>query len=196
MLSMLLKRKRPNLPTTFDVEVATGRTVTVSSILRDCTLELNNHVFPIDLIPTKLGSFDVIVGMDFLRENHAKVVRFEKMIRFSLSNGDQLHVYGELSSKELKLMSCVQANKYLCKEYNAFLDHIIVPVDEKKTVKDVPIVCDFPNVFPDDLPSLPPTRDIDFRIDLIPGATPVAKAPYRLAPFEMRALSNTSSWGA
>ncbi|MFS7977455.1 putative nucleotidyltransferase, Ribonuclease H [Helianthus anomalus] len=209
----LLSRKRSYLPSSFEVEVATGRTVAVNSVLRDCTLELNNHIFPIDLIPMQLKSFDVIVGMDFLRENHAEVVCFDKMIRFSLANGDQLCVYGETTSKGLKLMSCVQASKYLRKEYRAFLANIVVAEKEKKRkaeVKDVPVVRDLPQVFPDDLPGLPPSRDIDFRIDLIPGANPVAKAPYRLAPSEMRELSSqlqellekgfirssASTWGA
>ena len=72
------------------------------------------------------------------------------------------------------------------------------------------MVRELPQVFPDDLPGLPPSRDIDFRIEFIPGANPVAKAPYRLAPSEMRELSNqlqellekgfirlsTSPWGA
>ncbi|KAJ0853329.1 putative nucleotidyltransferase, Ribonuclease H [Helianthus annuus] len=139
------------------------------------------------------GSFDVIVGMDFLRENHAEVMCFDKIIRFSLANGDLLCVYGETYSKGLKLMSCIQASKYLRKEYRAFLANIVVAEKEKKKkaeVKDVPVVREFPQVFPDDLPGLPPSRDIDFRIDLIPGANPVAKAPYRLAPSEMRELSN------
>ncbi|KAF5796539.1 putative aspartic peptidase domain superfamily [Helianthus annuus] len=189
----LFSRKRSYLPSSFEVEVATGRTVAVNSVLRDCTLELNNHIFPIDLIPMQLGSFDIIIGMDFLRENHAEVVCFDKMIRFSLANGDLLCVYGETASKGLKLMSCVQASKYLRKEYRAFLANIVVAEKEKKKkaeVKDVPVVREFPQVFPDDLPGLPPGRDIDFRIDLIPGANPVAKAPYRLAPSEMRELSN------
>ena len=112
----LLSRKRSYLPSSFEVEVSTGRTVAVNSVLRDCTLELNNHIFPIDLIPMQLGSFDVIVGMDFLRENHAEVVCFDKMIRFSLANGDLLCVYGETASKGLKLMSCIEASKYLHKE--------------------------------------------------------------------------------
>ncbi|KAJ0567124.1 putative nucleotidyltransferase, Ribonuclease H [Helianthus annuus] len=209
----LLSRKRSYLPSSFEVEVATGRTVAVNSVLHDCTLELKNHIFPIDLIPMQLGSFDVIVGMDFLRENHAEVVCFDKMIRFLLANGDLLCVYGETASKGLKLMSCIQASKYLRKEYRAFLDNIVVAEKEKKRkaeVKDVPVVREFPQVFPDDLPGLPPSRDIDFRIDLIPGANPVAKAPYRLAPSEMREFSNqlqellekgfirpsTSPWGA
>ncbi|KAJ0619192.1 putative nucleotidyltransferase, Ribonuclease H [Helianthus annuus] len=209
----LLRRKRSYLSTPFEVEVATGRTIAVNSVLRDCTLELNSHIFPINLIPMQLGSFDVIVGMDFLRENRAEVVCSNKMIRFVLASGDILCVYGETTAKDLKLMSCLQARKYLRKEYRAFLANIVVAETDKKRkveVKDVPVVREFPQVFPDDLPGLPPSRDIDFRIDLIPGANPVAKAPYRLAPSEMRELSNqlqellekgfirpsTSPWGA
>ncbi|GKF68261.1 hypothetical protein Tco_0197940, partial [Tanacetum coccineum] len=60
---------------------------------------------------------------------------------------------------------------------------------EKKRLEDVPIVQDFPEVFPKDLPGLPPTRQVEFQIDLIPGVAPVARAPYRLAPFEMKKLS-------
>nr|GFA07569.1 reverse transcriptase domain-containing protein [Tanacetum cinerariifolium] len=59
----------------------------------------------------------------------------------------------------------------------------------RKQVKDVPIVQDFLEVFPDNLPGLPPARPVEFQIDLIPGSTPVARAPYRLAPSEMKELS-------
>ncbi|GJW75088.1 putative reverse transcriptase domain-containing protein [Tanacetum coccineum] len=81
---------------------------------------------------------------------------------------------------------------------------------EKKRLEDVPIVWDFPDVFPEDLPGLPPTRQVEFQIDLIPSAAPVAQAPYRLAPSEMKELSeqlkelsdkgfirpSSSPWGA
>ncbi|GKD41834.1 hypothetical protein Tco_1266479, partial [Tanacetum coccineum] len=60
---------------------------------------------------------------------------------------------------------------------------------EKKRLEDVPIVWDFPDVFPEDFPGLPLTRQVEFQIDLIPGAAPVARAPYRLAPSEMKELS-------
>ena len=55
----------------------------------------------------------------------------------------------------------------------------------RSTVTEVPVVCEFPDVFPEDLPGIPPNRQVEFWIDLIPGATPVAKARYRLAPLEM-----------
>ncbi|GJX07058.1 putative reverse transcriptase domain-containing protein [Tanacetum coccineum] len=66
-----------------------------------------------------------------------------------------------------------------------------------KRLEDVPVVQEFPKVFPEDLPGIPPTRQVEFRIDLVPGATPVARAPYRLAPSEMKELSGTvthSQW--
>ncbi|GKG35728.1 hypothetical protein Tco_0440882, partial [Tanacetum coccineum] len=60
---------------------------------------------------------------------------------------------------------------------------------EEKRLEDVPIVQDFLVVFPEDLLGLPPTRQVEFQIDLIPGAAPVARMPYQLAPFEMKELS-------
>ncbi|GJU85707.1 hypothetical protein Tco_1293253 [Tanacetum coccineum] len=73
---------------------------------------------------------------------------------------------------------------------NAFLAHVTTKEtedkSEKKRLKELPIVRDFPDVFPEDLPGLPPTRQVEFKIDLVPGVAPVARAPYRLAPSEMR----------
>nr|GFC66517.1 putative reverse transcriptase domain-containing protein [Tanacetum cinerariifolium] len=60
---------------------------------------------------------------------------------------------------------------------------------EKKRLEDVPVVRDFPEVFPEDLPGLPPIRPVEFQIDLVPGAAPVARAPYRLVPSEMKELA-------
>ncbi|GJS69384.1 hypothetical protein Tco_0702225 [Tanacetum coccineum] len=57
---------------------------------------------------------------------------------------------------------------------------------KEKRLEDVPTVRDFPKVFPEDLPGLPPTRQVEFQIDLVPGAAPVARAPYRLAPTELQ----------
>nr|GFD61536.1 putative reverse transcriptase domain-containing protein [Tanacetum cinerariifolium] len=70
-----------------------------------------------------------------------------------------------------------------------FLAQMTGTVYKEKRVEDVPVICDFPKVFPEDLPGLLPTRQVEFRIDLIPGATLVARAPYRLAPSELKELS-------
>nr|GEV01910.1 hypothetical protein [Tanacetum cinerariifolium] len=116
------------------------------------------------------GSFDVIVGMDWLLYHRSVIVCYEKIVRIPLLNGEILEIYGERPKKDPKSLSCIKADE--------------IRLDDIRTVRD------FPEVFPDDLTCLPPVRKIEFRIDLIPGALPVVKSPYRLAPFEMLELSN------
>nr|GEW83833.1 hypothetical protein [Tanacetum cinerariifolium] len=133
------------LGSSYDVELADGKIVGIDTIIRGCTINFLNHPFNIDLMPGELGSFDVIIGMDWLRRCHAIFL-------------------AQISAKK-------EENK-----------------SEGKQIKDVPIVRDFPKVFPEDLPGLPSARPVEFEIDLIPGAAPVARAPYRLAPSEMKKL--------
>ncbi|GKE64349.1 putative reverse transcriptase domain-containing protein [Tanacetum coccineum] len=158
------------LNTSYEVELADGKVVSTNTILRGCTLALYNHCFKIDLLPTRLGSFDVIVGMDWLSYHRAVIDCYEKIVRIPLLKGEIFGVQGERPEKDPGSLACIKA-------------------DEKK-LDDIRVVRDFPEVFPDDLSGLPPMREIEFRIDLIPGALPVVKSPYRLAPSEMSELSN------
>ncbi|GJU42668.1 reverse transcriptase domain-containing protein [Tanacetum coccineum] len=158
------------LNTSYEIELADGKVVSTNTILRSCTLVLLNHVFKIDLLPTRLGSFDVIIGMDWLAYHRALIDCYEKIVRIPLPNGKILEVQGERPEKDLRSLACIKA-------------------DEKK-LDDIRVVRDFPEVFPDDLLGLPLVREIEFRIDLIPGASPVVRSPYRLAPSEMLELSN------
>ncbi|GKF60840.1 hypothetical protein Tco_0177626 [Tanacetum coccineum] len=91
------------------------------------------------------------------------------------------------------VISCSKAQEYMSKGCQVFLAHISAKKEEDKSegkqIKDVPIVQDFPEVFPEDLPGLPLARPVEFQIDLIPGAAPVGRAPYRLASSEMKELS-------
>ncbi|GJU23011.1 putative nucleotidyltransferase, ribonuclease H [Tanacetum coccineum] len=158
------------LNTNYEIELADGKVVSTNTILCSCTLVLLNHVFKIDLLPTQLGSFDVIIGMDWLAYYRALIDCYEKIVRIPLPNGEILEVQGERPEKDLGSLACIKA-------------------DEKK-LDDIRIVRDFPEVFPDDLLGLPHVREVEFRIDLIPGASPVVRSPYRLAPSEMLELSN------
>ncbi|KAI3809203.1 hypothetical protein L1987_25173 [Smallanthus sonchifolius] len=186
----LLAKTRTKLEKIFTVEVADGNPIIIDSIIRDCFIELNEYSFSVNLIPMQLGSFDIIIGMDWLSSHHAEVVCFEKCIRIPLPSGDTLKVFGEKPCSGLKLMSCTTARKYLRKKYLAFLAHVVQKEDKEKSIQDIPIIRDFPEVFPEDLSGLPPVRQVEFRIDLIPGANPVARAPYRLAPSEMQELAS------
>ncbi|GJV63478.1 putative reverse transcriptase domain-containing protein [Tanacetum coccineum] len=180
----------------YDVELADGKIVGIDTIIRGYTLNFLDHPFNIDLMPVELGSFDVIIGMDWLRRCHAVIVCDEKLVRVPYGN-ETLTFYGNESSNgrepRLTVISCSKAQKYMAKGCQVFLAQIFAKKEEDKSegkqLKDVPIVRDFPEVFPEDLPGLPPTRPVEFQIDLIPGAAPVARAPYRLAPSEMKELS-------
>ncbi|GJY94571.1 putative reverse transcriptase domain-containing protein [Tanacetum coccineum] len=151
----------------YNVELADGRIVGLNTIIRGCTLNFLNHPFIIYLMPVELGSFDMIIGMDWLAKYHAVIICAEKIVRIPF--GDEI------------LIGC-----------HVFLANITVTKDEDmskgKRLEDVPVVQEFPEVFPEDLPGIPPTRQVEFQIDLLPGATPVARAPYRLAPSEMKEL--------
>ncbi|GKB77515.1 putative reverse transcriptase domain-containing protein [Tanacetum coccineum] len=140
-------------------------------------------------MPVKLGSFDAIIGMDWLANNRGHEAR-------------------------LHIISFSKTQEYLLKGCPVFLAHVstkeVKDKSEKKRLDDVLIVQDFPDVFPKDLPDLPPTRQVEFQIDLIPGAAPIARAPYQLASSEMKELSeqlkelsdkgfirpSSSPWGA
>ncbi|GJZ16064.1 putative reverse transcriptase domain-containing protein [Tanacetum coccineum] len=113
---------------------------------------------------------NVMTRIDWLSKLKAKIVCFEKILQIPLSNREILEVHGERPGGNLKQLKTVKVNEL--------------------KLEDVPIIRDFPSVFSEDLSGLPPSREVEFRIDLIPGAMPIAKSPYRLAPTKMQELSN------
>nr|GEV97745.1 putative reverse transcriptase domain-containing protein [Tanacetum cinerariifolium] len=163
----------------------------------------------IDIIPTTLdhgydvelademGSFDVIIGMDWLVKYHALIVCDEKLV--CVPFGDEILIFYDDRSNNghesrLNIISYTKTQRYLLKGCPIFLAHVTTKETEdkskKKRLEDVPIVQDFREVFPEDLTSIPPTHQVEFQINLVPGAAPVARAPYRLAPSEMKELSD------
>ncbi|GJR15685.1 putative reverse transcriptase domain-containing protein [Tanacetum coccineum] len=215
--SSLINIAPTSLENCYDVELADGKLVKIDTIIRGCTLKFLDHPFNIDLMPVELGSFDVIIGMDWLRRYHAVIICDEKLVQVPYGN-ETLTFCGNESSNgkesRLTVISCSKAQEYMAKGCQVFLAQISAKKEEdkseRKQIEDVPIVQDFPEVFPEDLPGLPPARPVEFQIDLIPGAAPVARAPYRLAPSEMKELSeqlqelsdkgfirpSSSPWGA
>ncbi|GKC25226.1 putative reverse transcriptase domain-containing protein, partial [Tanacetum coccineum] len=174
----------------YEIEIASGHLVKIDKVIKSCKLEIEGHVFDIDLIPFGHGSFDVIIGMDWLSNHKAKIIYHEKVVRISLLDSKVLRVLGERPEEKARLLMSAKAS------------------DKKK--EEIVVVRDFPDVFSDDLSGLPPLREIDFRIELIPGVVLIAKSPYRLAPSELEELSgqlkelqdkgfirpSSSPWGA
>ncbi|GJW60325.1 putative reverse transcriptase domain-containing protein [Tanacetum coccineum] len=207
--STLIDIEPVELDTSYEVELADGKVVSTNNVLIGCTLNLLNHSFPIDLMVIELGSFDIIIGMDWLSRYDAAILCGEKKVRIPLK-GKTLVIEGNRNNSRLKIVSCIKTQKYIEKGCELFLAQVTEQESKEKRLEDVPVIRDFPEVFPDELPGLPPPRQVEFRIDLIPGAAPVARAPYRLAPSEMKELSkqlqellekgfirpSSSPWGA
>nr|GEZ76638.1 reverse transcriptase domain-containing protein [Tanacetum cinerariifolium] len=189
------------IPTTldhgYDVELADDRIIWVNTLIRGCTLNFLNHPFNIDLMPVEMGSFDVIISMDWLVKYHDVIVCDEKLVRVPFGNEILIfHGNGSNNGHEsrLNIISCTKTQRYLLKGCPIFFAYVTTKEAEDKSkekrLEDVPIVQDFPEVFPEDLTGIPPTRQVEFQIDLVPGAAPMARAPYRLAPSEMKELSD------
>nr|GEY84010.1 reverse transcriptase domain-containing protein [Tanacetum cinerariifolium] len=122
------------LNTSYEVELANGKIVSTNTILRGFTLALFSHMFKIDLLPTRLGSFNIIIGMDWLSYHRAVIVCYEKIVRIPLPNGEILEIHGERLEKDPKSLSCIKADE--------------IRLDDIRTVRD------FPKVFSDDLTDL------------------------------------------
>ncbi|GKF08972.1 putative reverse transcriptase domain-containing protein, partial [Tanacetum coccineum] len=160
--STLLDITPDTLDVSYAVELADGRIFETDTVLKACTLGLLGHLFNINLTPIELGRINAIIGMDWLANHHAVIVCDEKIVR--IPYGDEVLIV-QVTKKEIE-------------------DKL-----EEKRLEDVPTVRDFLEVFPEDLPGLPTTRQVEFQIDLVPGAALVVRAPYRLAPTELQELS-------
>ncbi|GJT19039.1 putative reverse transcriptase domain-containing protein [Tanacetum coccineum] len=167
------------------IELVDGRVVSTNTVLKGCTLSLVNHVFEIDLMPIKLGTFDIIIGMNWLVKNDVIIVCGEKVVRIPYGN-KTLIVEGDKGMSRLKVISCIKSRKYVERGCHLFLAHVMEKKSKEKRLEDVPVIRDFPEVFPKEFPGLPSSRQVEFRIDLVLGAAPVARAPYRLAPSKMK----------
>ncbi|GKE71506.1 putative nucleotidyltransferase, ribonuclease H, partial [Tanacetum coccineum] len=153
----------------YEIEIASRQLVEIDKVINDCKLEIEVYVFDIDLISFGHGSFDVIIGMDWLSNYKAEIICHEKVVRIPLPDGKVLRVLGERPEEKARFLMSAKAS------------------DKKQ--EEIVVVRDFPEVFLNDLSGLPPFWEIEFRIELIPGAVPIAKSPYRLAPSELEELS-------
>nr|GEZ94733.1 hypothetical protein [Tanacetum cinerariifolium] len=178
----------PNVVTvnhSYEVELADGRVVSTNTILRGCALNLVNHLFEIDLMPIELGTFDVLIGMDWLIFHDAVIVCGKKDVHVPLKKRT-LVVKGDDCVSRLKVVSCMKVKKYVDHGSYLFVAQVVEKEPTKRRLEGVLVICKFLDVFPEDLPGLPPPRQVEFEIELVPGAALVACAPYRLAPSEMK----------
>ncbi|KAJ0542764.1 putative nucleotidyltransferase, Ribonuclease H [Helianthus annuus] len=204
-----LKLPLTTLRQIFTVETADGNSVNIDKVLQERKIELLGHKFSANLLPMKLAGFDVVLGMDWLVANHARILCDKNSVEIHTPTGEVILVTGDKPRKPMKFISIMKLSSYSRKQEIVYMISVIINTKSKE-LQDISVVSEYPDVFPEELPGLPPDREVEFRIHLIPGTTPIAKAPYRLAPTEMLELKkqldellskgfiqpSSSPWGA
>ena len=113
---------------------------------------------------------------------------FTKKIVFRKPRYLELEFEGDRRILPTCVISALEAKRLLHKRCEAYLAHVLDKSHPEVTIGSVPVVCQFPDVFPDDLPGLPPDRELEFEIELLSGSAPVFIPPYRMAPTELKEL--------
>ncbi|KAL0440435.1 UNVERIFIED_CONTAM: Transposon Ty3-G Gag-Pol polyprotein [Sesamum latifolium] len=157
-----------------------------------------------------LKEFDVILGMDWLAQHRAVVDCYKKEVMIETSGESRVVFVGDQQVVPVYVISAVEARRLMLEGSETYLAHVIDTKKVNPTLEEIPVVRDFPEVFPDDLLGLPPHREVDFAIETLPGVAPISIAPYRMAPVELLELKkqleellekgfiqpSTSPWGA
>jgi len=169
------------------IKLANNDQVAVDRVCPSCDIEIGRCHFSVDLIPFRLGEFDIILGMDWLSSNNAQIDCANKRVKLQTEKNETVIFKGE--KQKQKFLSIMQTRRLLCQGCQAYLAYVRDVEKGNLKIEDIPVVCEFPDVFPDELPGLPPDREIEFTIDLASGTEPISKAPYRVAPVEMKELA-------
>ena len=182
--------KLPRSETKYDILVTNplGHSVTVNRVYRDYPIKIREYEFLGDLIELSFREFDVILGMDWLSQHQAIVDCRMKRVTLKTPNEDEVTFIGERSNHLSNVISTATSRTMVRKGCEAYLAYVIDTVKQRPSVSDIPIVSDFPDVLPEELPGLPPHREIEFAIDIVSGATPASITPYRMAPLELKEL--------
>ena len=192
------------------VSLPTGDSLIANRVYRGSKVTIASHEFEVDLIVLYIHDFDIILGMDWLAKHRITVDCYRKEVQFCQPGEPEVIFCGERKILCTSLIKVIQANKMLHKACQGYLVYAIESGNSEMQMAEVLMVNEFFDVFPEDLPGLPPDREIEFEIELAPSKDPIFIAPYRMARVELKELkvqmeellskgfvkTSTSSWGA
>ena len=181
------ERSPSTLEKPFIVGVPVGEPLDVKLVYRNCKVEINGMETLADLMVLDMDDFDALLGMDWLSSIHAVVDCHSKSVRFEIEKGLP-EFKGTEDSVSDGLIAAMRSLNLIDEKCWGFLAAVVEDKAEGVSLQEVPVVCEYPDVFPEDLPGLPPDREIEFAIDLEPGVKPISIPPYRMAPAELREL--------
>ena len=170
------------------VSVPNGDTMISERIVSGSRLVIQNKDFPTDLIVLGIHDFDIVLGMEWLSKHRATLDCYKKEVRLVRPEEPGVIFRGIRREIAPSLINAMTASKMLRKGCEGYLEFVVDRRQEGTRLEDIPIVKEFPDVFPDDISGLPPNREVEFTIDLIPSTEPISIPPYRMAPGELREL--------
>ncbi|XP_057811749.1 uncharacterized protein LOC131025985 [Salvia miltiorrhiza] len=175
--------------TTLEVSTSGGGRLVEKDIISNLELNVGAETFEADLYVIAILDFDMILGMDWLTQVGATILCNERKISFQTAGDEKASFQGIRMGGIVPVISAVKATKMIKKgKCRAFLVSLAGEREVEKTIEEVRVVQEFKDVFPEELPGLPPDRQLEFTVDLELGAAPVSKAPYRMAPPELQEL--------
>ncbi|TYK26028.1 pol protein [Cucumis melo var. makuwa] len=156
--------------------------------VKACQIEIVGHVNEVTLLVLDMFDFDVILGMDWLAVNHANIDFSCKEVAFNPSSMVSFKFKGEGSRSLPQVISAMRASKLLSQGTWSILASVVDNREVDVSLSSELLVKDYPDVFPEELPGLPPHREVEFAIELEPGTVPISRASYRMAPAELKEL--------
>ena len=188
LIAEKFKRTPELLVKPFEVSTPIGDSIIARMVYRNCIITVCDRDTLADLVELEMVDFDVIMGMDWLASCYATVDCRTKMLHFHFPKEVVLEWKGNIGTPKGKFISYLKARKMMSKGYICHLVRVKYIDVEPPTLPSIPVVNEFPDVFPEDLPGLPPAREIEFGIDVIPDTKPISIPPYIMAPAELREL--------
>ena len=170
------------------VSLPVGDPLFSDRVVRDSRVLIGGKEFPADHVTLDMRDFDVVLSMDWLSRHRATLDCYKKEVK--LHRPEKLEVKFRGMRRELSsnMISAMAAQRMLRKGCQGYLAYVVETEKERKLVDEISVVREFPDVFPYDIAGLPPDREVEFTIDLIPGTEPISIPPYRMAPAELREL--------
>ncbi|KAL0556806.1 hypothetical protein IC582_005323 [Cucumis melo] len=170
------------------VSTPSGECMLSKEKVKACQIEITGHVIEVTLIVLDMLDFDVILGMDWLAANHASIDCSRKEVTFNPPSMAGFKFKGGGSKSLPQVISAIRASKLLSQGTWGILASVVDTREVDVSLSSEPVVRDYPDVFPEELPGLPPHREVEFAIELEPGTVPISRAPYRMAPAELKEL--------
>ncbi|KAA0031895.1 ty3-gypsy retrotransposon protein [Cucumis melo var. makuwa] len=170
------------------VSTPSGECMLSKEKVKTCQIEIAGHVIEVTLLVLDMLDFDVILGMDWLATNHASIDCSRKEVTFNPPSMANFKFKGGESRSLPQVISAIRASKLLSQGTWGILASVVDTREADVSLSSEPVVRDYPDVFPEELPGLPPHREVEFAIELEPGTVPISRAPYRMAPAELKEL--------